>query len=48
MKTERDMTHISTLLETTKTWNSNPPDKLRVKFLESNEKTSAALITIKC
>ena len=35
MNTDRDMTHISTLLEATKTW-SNPPDKRRVKLLESN------------
>ena len=42
------MTHISTLFEATKTW-SNPPDKRRVKtFLESNDKISAAHITIKC
>ena len=44
---ERDMTHISTLFEATKTW-SNPPDKRRVNFLESDDKTSAAHIAIKC
>ena len=37
MNTERDMTHISTLLEATKTW-SNQHDKRRVKFLERNDK----------
>ena len=47
MNTERDMTHISTLLEESKTW-SNAPDKRRVQFLESNDKTSAAHITINC